>query len=47
LFLPEDGAFRLGAASQKFVGAPQANVVNKDTKTEPGYFLYFMPTFNF
>ncbi|MEO7426525.1 MAG: alginate export family protein [Fibrobacteria bacterium] len=47
LFLPEDGAFRLPAASQNFAGAPAARVTSKDSKDEPGYFLYFMPTFNF
>jgi hypothetical protein len=47
LFLPDDGAFRLPAASQAFAGAPAARLVNKNTKRESGYFLYLMPTFNF
>jgi hypothetical protein len=47
LFMPDDNAFRLPAASQAFPGVPAARLVNKDTKKENGYFLYFMPTFNF
>jgi hypothetical protein len=46
-FFPGDAAFMLPAASQKFAGAPQANLVSKATSRETGYFLYFMPTFNF
>lgn len=47
LFLPDDGAFRLPAASQAFAGAPSAKLLSKATARENGYFLYFMPTFNF
>ncbi len=47
LFLPDNSAWKLPAASQAFTGAPAAKLLNKDTKKEAGYFLYFMPTFNF
>ena len=47
LFFPGDDAYLLPAASQKFAGAPQANLVSKATTAETGMFLYFMPTFNF
>ena len=47
LFIPDDGAFRLPAASQAFVPTATAKLVDKNTTRENGYFLYFMPTFNF
>ncbi|HKP94431.1 MAG TPA: alginate export family protein [Fibrobacteria bacterium] len=46
-FFPGDNAFRLPAASQAFPGVPAARLATADTKKETGYFLYFMPVFNF
>jgi hypothetical protein len=42
LFLPGDGAFQIGPAANQ-----PATALAKTSKTEPGMFLYFMPTFNF
>ncbi|MDB5105615.1 MAG: hypothetical protein JWP91_3304 [Fibrobacteres bacterium] len=46
-FIPGDNAFRLPAASQASPGVPTARLANATASKETGFFLYFMPVFNF
>jgi hypothetical protein len=46
LFIPDNNAYLLPAASQRSPGVP-TSVLGKASQKENGMFLYFMPTFNF